>query len=84
MTKLKDLDSQSPNAQEKKKAAVDLNEDVKVGEGDDIITDWYEGFDVIDEIQACLFEGFESEWDKIEADLAQYPVRQHKGKLNTC
>jgi hypothetical protein len=70
---LKDLDSQSRNAQEKKKAAVDLDEDVKVGEGDDFITDWYEGFDVIDEIQACLFEGFESEWDKIEADLAQYP-----------
>jgi hypothetical protein len=73
MTKLKDLDSQSRNAQEKKKAAVDLDEDVKVGEGDDIITDWYEGFNVIDEIQACLFEDLNLNGIKLRPILLNTP-----------
>jgi hypothetical protein len=34
----------------KRKTAADLNEDIKVGEGDETISDWNHGFDVVDEI----------------------------------
>jgi hypothetical protein len=34
----------------RKSKAVDLDEDIKVGEGDKTITDWNYGFDVIDQI----------------------------------
>jgi hypothetical protein len=56
-----------------KKAAVDLDEIVTVGEGADAIENWYEGFDVLDEIKERLWDGPELDWDRIAGDLAAYP-----------
>jgi hypothetical protein len=33
----------------------DLDEDIKVGKGDETISEWYHGFDIIDEINARLW-----------------------------
>jgi hypothetical protein len=56
-----------------RKAAVDLDEAIKVGEGDETISDWYHGFDVIDEINMCLWDEPELEWEKIADELTAYP-----------
>jgi hypothetical protein len=58
----------------RKRKAVDLDEDIKVGEGDEIITDWAHGFDVIEEI-AERFRKLprEFEWKKVDPNFTAYP-----------
>jgi hypothetical protein len=57
----------------KRKTAADLNEDIKVGEGDETISDWNHGFDVVDEIDERLWElPADFEWTKIERELSSY------------
>jgi hypothetical protein len=58
----------------RKRKAVDLDEDIKVGEGDETITDWKHGFDVIDQIDDRLWElPPEFEWEKVGRHLTAYP-----------
>jgi hypothetical protein len=50
-----------------------LNEDIKVGGGDETISDWNHGFDVVDEIDERLWElPADFEWTKIERELSSY------------
>ncbi len=54
----------------KRKAAIDLDEDIKAGEGDQTISDWEHGFDVIDEIGERLWDfPLELKWKKLGATL---------------
>lgn len=57
----------------KKTTQLDLDEDIKIGEGDETIVDWYHGFDVIDKLNERLWDAPEIEWSKIEACLTAYP-----------
>ena len=57
----------------KRKASVDLDEDIKVGAGGETISDWDHGFDVIDEMSALLWNAPEIEWAKVERALTAYP-----------
>src|SRR5271165_6630644 len=57
----------------KRKASVDLDKDIKVGEGDETINDWHHGLNVIDEISARLWNGPELDWVKVGRDLTAYP-----------
>jgi hypothetical protein len=53
---------------------VDLDEDIKVGERDEIITDWAHGFDVTEEIAERLWKLLpEFEWKKVGPNLTAYP-----------
>jgi hypothetical protein len=61
-------------ANRKRKAAIDLDEDIKVGEGDETISDWYHRFDVIEEIDWRLRKlPPEFEWEKVGRGLTAYP-----------
>jgi hypothetical protein len=57
----------------KRIASVDLDKDINIGEGDETISHWHHGFDVIDEISRRLWNAPELEWAKIERDLNAYP-----------
>jgi hypothetical protein len=67
-------ESENSNPMARKSKAVDLDEDIKVGEGDETITEWQHGFDVIDEIAERLWElPPEFEWEKVSPKVTGYP-----------
>jgi hypothetical protein len=45
--KLVDIQGKSRVTMPKRIASVDLDKDIKIGEGDETISDWHHGFDVI-------------------------------------
>ena len=58
----------------RKSKSVNLSKDVSVGEGDETITDWACGLNVIEEIAKRLWRlPLEFEWDKVAPKITAYP-----------